>query len=65
MVDMSHRGPGEAMRQADFLRREGVTVGTGSLGELTVDLDAYGWFPEFLPSEGDEANESEEDSQAV
>lgn len=61
MVDMSHRGPGGATRQAEFLRREGVTVGTGTLGELTVDLDAYGWFPDILPSEGAEANESEEE----
>lgn len=40
---------------------EGVTVGTGDLGELTVDLGAYGWFPQFLPSDGAEASEPEEE----
>ena len=63
MVDKSHRGPGGALRQAAFLRREGVIVGLGSLGELTVDLDAYGWFPDFLPSEEAEASESEEEDR--
>lgn len=62
MVDMSHRGPGGATRhQAACLRREGVAVGTGHLGELTVDLGAYGWFPDVLPSEGAGASESEEE----
>ena len=42
MVDMSHRGSGGARRQAAFLRREGVTVGTGALGEFTVDIKVYG-----------------------
>ena len=60
---MSHRGPGGATRQAVFLRGEGVTVGSGSLGELTVDLEAYGWFPDFLPSERAEASESEEEER--
>ena len=36
MANMSHRGPGGARRQAAFLRREGIIVSTGSLGELTV-----------------------------
>ena len=61
MVDMSHRGPGGTARQAACLRREGVTVRTGALGELTIDLGVYGWFPDFLPSEGAEASESEEE----
>jgi methylated-DNA-protein-cysteine methyltransferase-like protein len=30
---------------------EGVTVESGSMGELTVDLASFGWFPERLPSE--------------
>ena len=63
MVDMGHRGPGGATRQAAFLRREGVTVGVGTLGELTVDLGAYGWFPDSLPSEGAEAGTSESDEE--
>lgn len=62
MADMSHRGPGGAGRQAAFLRREGVTVGTGHLGRLTVDLGVYGWFPELLPSEAAESSESEDEA---
>lgn len=53
------RGPGGAARQAAALRREGVMVDTGPLGELTVDLVAFGWFPSTLPSEEAEASESE------
>lgn len=53
------RGPGGAARQAAALRREGVTVDTGPLGELTVDLVSFGWFPSTLPSEEAEASESE------
>ena len=61
---MSHRGPGGATRQAAFLRREGVTVELGTLGELTVDLKAHGWFPDVLPSEGAEASESDEEERS-
>ena len=50
---------GGATRQAAALRREGVTVGTGALGELTVDFGTYGWFPSMLPSEEAEDSESE------
>ncbi|MCJ1426257.1 hypothetical protein MMC29_004160 [Sticta canariensis] len=56
---ISPRGPGGAARQAAALRREGVTVDTGPLGELTVDLAAFGWFPSTLPSEVAQASESE------
>lgn len=40
-------------RQAEALRAEGVEVreNTGGLGEMTVDLGQYGWFPDQLPSE--------------
>lgn len=65
MVDMCHRGPGAATRQAAFLRREGVTVETRSLGELVIDLEVYGWFPDFLPSEEAEASESEDEDSSV
>lgn len=41
-------GPGEAARQAQVLRGEGVEVSTGALGELLVDFSTYGWFPESL-----------------
>ena len=63
MVDMSHRGPGGATRQAVSLRREGVTVAVGALGELIVDLGAYGWFPEYLPSERADAEASEPEEE--
>jgi methylated-DNA-protein-cysteine methyltransferase-like protein len=33
------------------LAQERVVVTTGSLGELIVDLNEYGWFPRQLPSE--------------
>ena len=52
------RGPGAAARQAAELRREGVTVATGNMGELSVDFGAYGWFPNVLPSEAAESSES-------
>lgn len=65
MADTSHRGPGGAARQAAFLRREGVTVELGTLGELTVKFETYGWFPDLLPSEGVEASESEEEESVV
>jgi methylated-DNA-protein-cysteine methyltransferase related protein len=45
------RVPAGAANQAQVLRGEGVTVTTGSLGELMVDLAEYGWFPRQLPSE--------------
>ena len=57
------RGPGGAARQATALRQEGVNVGTGTLGELTVDLGRFGWFPSRLPSE--EGTASESDSEPV
>lgn len=50
------RGAGGAARQAAALRAEGVTVDTGHLGELTVDLATFGWFPDRLSSQdGDDA----------
>lgn len=55
----SDRGPGGASRQAAALRREGVHVGTGTLGELTVDLATFGWFPSRLPSEVAEGDSSD------
>ncbi|TVY83813.1 Alkyltransferase-like protein [Lachnellula suecica] len=42
---------GGAAKQAVVLRSEGVTVTTGSLGELMVDFSEYGWFPRQLPSD--------------
>ncbi len=60
-IDGESRGPSGATRQAVALRREGVQVGRGSLGELTIDFGVYGWFPSTLPSE--EAEESESDDE--
>jgi len=49
---ISPRGhPSGAANQAQVLRGEGVTVSTGNLGELMIDLAGYGWFPRQLPSE--------------
>ena len=53
------RGAGGAARQAAALRQEGVSVRTGALGELTVNLGTFGWFPSRLPSEEGTASESE------
>ena len=44
------------------LRREGVTVSSGALGDYSVDLNAYGWFPDLLPSE-EQAEESEDEGE--
>ena len=63
-IDWFNRGPGGATRQAAALRREGVTVRTGALGELTIDLGIYGWFPSMLPSEEAENSESEGEGDA-
>ncbi|KAI0385472.1 DNA binding methylated-DNA--cysteine S-methyltransferase [Hypomontagnella monticulosa] len=46
--------PSGARNQAAALRAEGVTVTTDALGELMVDFSEYGWFPDELPSEGEE-----------
>jgi methylated-DNA-protein-cysteine methyltransferase-like protein len=43
--------PSGARNQAIALEREGVTVMNGAMGELMIDLDVYGWFPDILPSE--------------
>ena len=64
LFDWYKRGPGGATRQAAALRREGVTVRTGALGELSIDLGTYGWFPSILPSEEAEFSESEGEGDA-
>ena len=46
-------------RQAAALRREGVLVETGAMGESSVDFGRVGWFPEELPSEVGEEGGSE------
>ncbi|KAK5128432.1 hypothetical protein LTR85_003100 [Meristemomyces frigidus] len=54
---ISPRGAGGAARQEAALAQEGVQVGRGSLGERTVDLAMYGWFPNRLPSDDDESED--------
>lgn len=59
--------PTAVRTQAELLRDEGVEVSRGGLGELSVDLAEYGWFPDVLPSEDgavkeeDDAEDDEED----
>ncbi|KAI9700678.1 MAG: hypothetical protein M1836_002047 [Candelina mexicana] len=62
---ISPRGPSGATRQAAALRREGVRVSRGSLGELTVDFGIYGWFPSILPSEAAEESDSDDEGRVV
>ncbi|KAK1024969.1 Alkyltransferase-like protein 1, partial [Friedmanniomyces endolithicus] len=44
-------GAGGAARQEAALTLEGVEVSRGNLGERTIDLGTYGWFPRRLPSD--------------
>ena len=61
MGDVEYRSqPSGARNQAAALRAEGVTVTTGSLGELEVDFGTYGWFPDVLPSEEGADSDSDE-----
>ncbi|KAF2019710.1 DNA binding methylated-DNA--cysteine S-methyltransferase [Aaosphaeria arxii CBS 175.79] len=59
---ISPRGPTGASRQATALRAEGVEVERGPMGEYSIELSKYGWFPDELPSEaGLVESESEDD----
>ncbi|KAI9676661.1 MAG: hypothetical protein M1829_002978 [Trizodia sp. TS-e1964] len=40
-----------AVAQLEKLEAEGVLVTRGPVGELCVDLAAYGWFPDALPGQ--------------
>ncbi|KAK8150467.1 hypothetical protein G3M48_001675 [Beauveria asiatica] len=53
--------PTAVRTQAELLRDEGVEVVAGGLGELSVNLDEYGWFPLVLPSEEQGGAEVEPD----
>ncbi|KAJ3473192.1 hypothetical protein NLG97_g10462 [Lecanicillium saksenae] len=53
--------PTAVRTQAELLRDEGVEVSRGGLGELSVDLSEYGWFPDVLPSEDNEGGVKEEE----
>jgi methylated-DNA-protein-cysteine methyltransferase-like protein len=67
IVDKRQRGPGSAGRQADALRREGVEIREDAMGQYTIDLAQYGWFPDVLPSESGlvESSDEEEDEEAA
>ncbi|KIW08051.1 uncharacterized protein PV09_00995 [Verruconis gallopava] len=59
---ISPRGPGSTARQAAALRKEGVQVDRNAMGEFSVDFSTYGWFPDMLPSEEEELEDSDEAS---
>ncbi|KAK2808502.1 hypothetical protein FQN50_004711 [Emmonsiellopsis sp. PD_5] len=60
---ISHRGPGSAARQAAVLEQEGVAVQADSMGEYSIDLGRYGWYPERLA--GDESDESDGNGDSI
>jgi methylated-DNA-protein-cysteine methyltransferase-like protein len=55
------KGPTGASRQAAALRAEGVDVTQGAMGEFTVDLQQFGWFPSILPSEAGQTESTDEE----
>lgn len=63
---ISPRGHPAAVRtQAELLRDEGVEVHRGGLGELSVDLEEYGWFPSILPSEAEGRPVQDEEEEGM
>jgi methylated-DNA-protein-cysteine methyltransferase-like protein len=60
----SIRGVNGAANHEAVLEQEGVQVDRGSLGERTVDLRVYGWFPDELPSREAEAEAREAEAEA-
>jgi methylated-DNA-protein-cysteine methyltransferase-like protein len=63
IVDNRQRGPGAASQQADALRREGVEVRQDAMGQYTINLAEYGWFPDVLPSESGLVESSDEEDE--
>lgn len=51
--EISAREGGGKQRQAEVLRAEGVEVLEGRTGELFVDLDRWGWFPDALDDDSE------------
>lgn len=48
------------------MRREGVEVREDAMGQYTIDLAKYGWFPDTLPSESGQVESSDgEDEEAA
>jgi methylated-DNA-protein-cysteine methyltransferase-like protein len=66
-IDETRRGPSAASHQADALRREGVEVTRDAMGQYSVDMAKYGWFPDILPSEAGlvESSDEEDDAEAA
>jgi hypothetical protein len=64
-VDKGERGPSAASHQADALRREGVEIREDAMGQYTIDLAKYGWFPDVLPSESGLVESSDEEDEEV
>ncbi|KAF1921220.1 6-O-methylguanine DNA methyltransferase [Ampelomyces quisqualis] len=60
---ISPRGPGAASQQADALRREGIEVRQDAMGQYTISLAEYGWFPDALPSESGLVESSDEEDE--
>ncbi|PGH10728.1 hypothetical protein AJ79_05319 [Helicocarpus griseus UAMH5409] len=56
----TYSGPGSAARQAAALEAEGVEVHVDRMGEYSVELGRFGWFPDRLP--GEEGSDEEEGS---
>lgn len=48
-TESGQSGPGSAARQAAALEEEGVDVHVDSMGEHSVELGRFGWFPDRLP----------------
>lgn len=62
-IDRIPRGPSGATRHAQVLQSEGVHVEQGNMGEWTVDFQTYGWFPDVLPGQQDDGDDSEDDDE--
>jgi methylated-DNA-protein-cysteine methyltransferase-like protein len=45
------------------LRREGVEIREEAMGQYTIDLVRYGWFPDVLPSEAGLVESSDEEDE--
>jgi methylated-DNA-protein-cysteine methyltransferase-like protein len=45
------------------LRREGVEIREEAMGQYTIDLARYGWFPDVLPSEAGLVESSDEEDE--
>lgn len=48
---VSRSQPSGATNQATELQKEGIEVTRSAMGEYTIDLEVYGWFPEELAEE--------------